>query len=177
MASTLTTPYEFATELLAVAAAALVPTSGGAIARAYVCPGVPAIDCETLAVSVLGLGLDQTTPSAPPASGQRLVKGGRINLLSFLVTIARDCIPVVSDTAGGTAAPTPDQLSAASNIVLQDVWAVWAGIGAAARSADGLFEGQCSILYLDAAVAIETQGMTAGWTIALRTQINGIPRT
>lgn len=168
--STVDEAYLFAQELLAVAQAGVTSAIGGAIGRAYVSPGIPAIDCETLCVTAVGLNLNL---SNAPAPGRRLTVGGRINLLAFVITVARDCIPVTSDQAGFEA-PTPAQNDAASQIILQDVWAIWNAIGAQARTPEGLFNGRCSLLYLDNAAALVTSGMTAGWTINLRTEIDGV---
>lgn len=170
--STLSTPYDYAEDLLDLCEVALAATAAGAIGRAYVSPGLPAIDCATLAVTTLNLG------EAPTATGAALLPGHRhriaaINLLGFAITIARDCVPVADGRSARP--PLPADLSAAAAIVTTDVWAVWNAISEA-MSEGNLFGGRCTELFMDGAAALATSGMTAGFVLQLRTAIGGIPR-
>jgi len=167
-ASTIATQYAFAADLLSVCEAALVATTGGAIGRAYVSPGLPALDCELIAVTCTGLMPKQS--NSMPAG--RLARDPSVNMLAFAVTVTRDCQPVVANQYGGPNAPTVAQLQAAAQILSEDVWAIWNAIPAAARTG-ALFEGRCSFLYLDQAFALAEQGGIGGWQIDVHTQIDG----
>lgn len=170
MTNTITTPYDFAVQLLQVCDAALATTQGGQISRSYVSPGLPSIDCETLAVTPTALTFDAAVKQGPLAGGRKVVRG-RLNLLAFSITVARDCIPV-TETAAGPLPASVVQLNSASAMICEDVWAIWEAIQTSAE-ADELFEGRCSVLYMDNAAALATSGMTAGWVISIRTQIDG----
>lgn len=166
-----TRPYDYAEALLEICSDALAETAAGAIDRAYVSPGLPSIDCATLAVTVLGLGEGFTSPGSPPlATGHRHIYG-RLNLLGFAISIARDCVP----TGDARNAPSTDDLEAAALIVTSDVWTIWERIPQA-MAEGSLFEGRCFELMMDNAGALATKGGTAGFQINLRAAIGGIPR-
>lgn len=172
--STIATPFTFAGDLLTVCSAALAATVGGTVPRAYVSPGLPALDCECVVVTPVGLAQAPTSPSDPGMAVARRLSRFYVNELGFSITIARDCMPVVANNYGGPNAPTVAQLESAAQVLTEDVWAVWNAIDAAFRTGD-LFEGRCSFLYLDGAFALATSGAIGGWQIDLRTQIDGIP--
>lgn len=95
---------------------------------------------------------------------------GSLNLITFYVTVARDCYPVTDDS--GTRAPTPTQHDAATGEASQDVWAIWNAIEQ--RKADGsLFDGTCRELYMDGASPKPVSGAIAGWLIVVRVAVDG----
>lgn len=172
--STLTTPYDFASQLLSTCATALATSSGGPIARSFVSVGLPAFDCEQLTVCALTLGWEGSGQLGQGVmSAERRIVRGRINLLGFAIIVIRDCQPVVAG-ANTLAPPTVAQLDAAASILLQDMWSIWHQIDNDFNSGL-LFEGQCSLLAMDSAAAINASGTMGGWQINLRTQIDGIP--
>lgn len=170
--TTLATPYDYAADLLALCESAIAETSEGAIGRAYVSPGLPAIDCATIAVTTINLGEAPTAAQSALSTGHRH-RLAAVNLLGFAVTLARDCVPVSDGRSARP--PLPDDLSAAAAIVTEDVWAVWNAITEAMACGE-LFGGRCVELFMDGAAALATSGMTAGFVLQLRTAIGGIPR-
>ena len=170
MASTLTTPYDFAVELLELCHQAVSDTTGGAIARRYVSPGRPAYDCEQLTVAVWTLGEADTVVAGPMAAGKRHMSG-RVNLVGFLITVLRDCVPVLNEEQSGP--PDADKIQASAKLVDQDVWAIWTYVYAEMRRG-GLFGGRCEDLFMDGARALETEGTLAGFEVEIRANIPGI---
>lgn len=169
-ASTVATVFDYAEELLTLCDEALLTTPSGTIDRKYVSPGVPAIDCATLAVWPSSLGLDTTNPTAPPPSGHRHVYG-MLNLIGFGIAIVRDCVPVTGARASDP--PLAAALSASAEIISADVWAIWDLIPK--RMAEGdLFGGRCTELYMDSALSLPTQGQTAGFVVNVRASVRGI---
>lgn len=167
--STNATLHEYAEDVLDVVAAALATTAGGAIDRAYVSPGLPAVDCEQVTVTAVGLSKDATAPgNPPPATGHRH-RLGSINLASFAVTIVRDCIPVAGPRG---APPSTDALDDSALVVNEDVWAVWNALEHA-KAAGELLGGACRELYLDNAAPLATSGQMAGWLISFRAAVDG----
>lgn len=158
----------YADQLLAVCDAALATTSGGSIARKYVAHEVPSLDCEMLAVSIGTLNnrsIQQTVLDAGHA-----YQLGSLNVITFYVTVARDCYPLTDE--GGMNAPTPAQHDAAEAEASQDVWAIWNAIEQ--RKADGtLFDGSCRELWMDGANPKPVSGQIAGWLITIRTAVDG----
>lgn len=159
----------YADQLLAVCADAVATTSGGVIARRYVAHETPSLDCEMLCVSIGPLTLRSIQRAALDAG--HAYELGSLNLLTFYVTVARDCYPV-TDGTGSMNAPTPAQHDAAAGEAAQDVWAIWNAIEQ--RKADGtLFDGACRELYMDGATPKPVSGQIAGWLIVIRTAVDG----
>jgi hypothetical protein len=167
--ATLQTPYEYAEELLDVLAAAVGDTQAGAIERVYVAPGRPAHDCEQLTISLIGVGEADTVVVSALALGKRH-KTGRVNLLTFLVTVIRDCVPTIDDNGN---LPTSEDEQASASEVIEDVWAIWTYLYWAFRRGE-LLGGKCDDLVMDGAIAIETEGTLAGFEVEFRVNIPGI---
>jgi hypothetical protein len=166
--STLQTPTEYADQLLTLCAAAVADAVGGAIDRAYLSPGRPVIDCEQITVSLISLGDAPFATTSSVGGGKRHITGA-LNLLGFLITVARDCVPIVEDET----LPDPDEINAAAVEVQEDVWSIWTRIRQEQRDGE-LFGGLCDHLFYDGARALETEGGFAGWEIEFRAEIAGI---
>lgn len=166
--SSIQTPFAYAEELLAVCEDAVAATTSGAIDRVYVSPGRPAYDCEQLTIALVSLGEADTAVATTLARGRRPVTG-RVNLLGFLVTVLRDCVPVLE----GESPPAPASIAASASEVIEDVWAIWSYLYWAFRRGE-LLGGACDDLMMDAAIAIETEGTLAGFEIEFRVNIPGI---
>lgn len=164
-----TVAYEYADQLLQHVVAIIAATDGGPIEHAYVGPGVPALDCETICVWGQTLSYLARQPNSPVDAGHRLVDA-RVPLFGFGIIVAR-CVPVTSGPEAADA-PTPEQQDAAARIVLQDVWAIWNGL-VELFVAGSLFGGRCSELFMDSAVALEPRGGIGGWQVQLRAGLPG----
>lgn len=169
--SDVTTLDGYATELLALCAAALAETDAGAPTVQFVSPGEPALDCpEMLAVFVTGLAPEQTQPTTPaPAAGHRHRPPGMVILASFAIVAAR-CIPVPNPPR--TTIVPADKLTSAAARTNQDVWAIWNRLYWAAHDGS-LFGGSCKSFYFDTPAPLPIAGQTAGWTMRLRASIDG----
>jgi hypothetical protein len=167
--STLSTPIEYASELLDAISDAIGDTVGGPIERRYVSPGRPVFDCEQLTITLAGIGEADTVVGSSLAIGKRHTTG-RVNLLHFLVTIVRDCVPTLDDNGN---VPSVDEIEASADQVVQDVWAIWTYLYSAYRRGE-LLGGRCSELIMDGAVALETEGTFASFEVHFRVSIPGI---
>jgi hypothetical protein len=166
--STLTTPFEYAEELLELCAAAIADTDGGPIDLQYVEWGRPAYDCEELVVSGMGFGEADTRTDTSLGAGKRTVHG-RVNLVSFTVTVVR-CAAVMDDNGNS---PTKEQTEAKSAEMFAAVWAIWTRVYRAKRDGD-LFEGKCMDLFFDGASSVDASGGLYGAEIRFRAEIAGI---
>jgi hypothetical protein len=169
--ATLKTPYEYATELKDLLEAALAETEEGAVDLAWVDwgrPALPPIECDMLAVSGWSFG-ESNTIGQPSTSGVRHIHG-RVNLVGFLVTVARSCAPGYEDD--GTP-PTSEAKSAAAERMFDSAWACWTRIYQAKRS-DTLFEGKCRELFMDGIRALDTSGTIMAFELEFRAEIYGI---
>lgn len=173
MPSTLSTPFEWAGEVLDVASAALVATSGGGIDRAFVSAGLPALDCcPQLTVHTSGHGLFPTSAGAAGVltPGHRRT-AGYVRFVRFTVTVVR-CAPTPSSVKGDP--PTPASQEAIAADVNEDAMAI---IDAMIKAdAEGLlFDGACREFYFDGASSLDPAGGCVGWVINFRGSIQGIP--
>lgn len=169
--STITTPTEYAQELLDLANSALSFTTRGSIGRAYLSPGEPALDCETLTVQIAGFSEATTNPTSTFLAPFKRHVFGRVNLIAFRITVARDCIPTSSDN--GRRPPLPAELQAAAEDIHEDVWAIWTRVYREMREGN-LFGGRCDSLFMTSAEELETSGGVGGYTIDLATNIAGL---
>ena len=167
--STLQTPTVYAQELLDLAATAVASAVGGPISRRYLSPGRPAADCEQLTVTLISIGDAPMAALSSIGAGYRHITGA-LNLLGFLVTVFRDCVPVIEDTRY---VPSAEDINAAGVEAQEDVWAIWTAVRKA-QVAEELFGGACDHLFFDGALALETEGSFAGWEIEFRAEIAGI---
>lgn len=164
-----TIAYEYASALLQHVRAIVAATDGGDVDVAFVSPGIPSFECETIAVWGSSLGYLTRTPAGTVDGGHRLVDA-RIPLFGFTVAIVR-CTPVSRDPNSADQ-PLPDQYDARAQIVLQDAWAVWNGI-VELFAAGSLFGGRCHELFMDSCTALEPRGGLGGWQLVLRAALPG----
>jgi hypothetical protein len=177
--STLETPWEYAKELLELCQSLLADTEddtvednpGGEIERAYRWFGRVAADCEQLTVSWFGLGEAQTAGASALSGGRRHVYG-RINMITFLVTVIRDCVPVLNESETGP--PTIARSEASARELTRDAWALWTGIYRTMKD-EGLFGGRCSSLWMIRCQPLEPMGELAGFELEIAAEIDGIP--
>lgn len=171
MASTVTTLYDFATELLAEAVAALATTAAGAPASQFVSYALPSLDCpEQLTVDVRAVGHDSNRPTAPGQARGHLTQYGHVtNLGTFVVTMTR-CVPVVDGMNGQL--PPPAEIQAAAGVILEDGWAFWNHMTSIIK-AGTLWGGRCTTIYRDPGVPVQGQGGSAGWAFSMRPVIDG----
>lgn len=168
MPSTLATPQTYAQGLLDVVAAALVATAGGAITRAFVSAGLPAIDCvPQLTVHVASSGTLPTRPIGPLDDGHSR-RYGLVRTITFWTTIAR-CAPLMGEKGQP---PSMATQTAIADIVNQDGWAAVNAIYDADR-AGLLFDGACSEVYHDGASPLDPAGGALGWVIRTRASVQG----
>lgn len=165
--SDVTTPMDFAEELLAAAVAALNTTAAGAPARQAVVPPMPVIDCEQVVVYVPGFVIESTTPGGL-AAAHKTQMGLRMNMQTLAVQVVR-CVPV-PDARGNP--PSAAALQTSASAILQDGWAMWNHFSVLIRTG-GLFNGKCAALYVDSGVPVPAQGGFGGWTMTVRAQIDG----
>lgn len=169
MPSTLQTPYEWAGDLLAVAETALTTTAAGAIPRAFVAAGLPALDCcPQLTVHTAGHGI---LPTASPGSltpGHRRTVG-TVRYVRFVVTVVR-CAPVPGDKGQP---PTPAAQSAIAANVNEDPLAIIDAVTKADK-AGTLFGGTCREFYFDGATSLDPAGGCVGWVINFRASLEGL---
>ncbi len=169
MPSTLTTPFEWAQDLLDAAAAALVTTSGGGISRAFVSAGLPALDCcPQLTVHTAGHGVLATAAPGALTPGHRR-NVGTVRYVRFVVTVVR-CAPVPG--AKGTP-PTAAQQEAIAAAVNEDPLAVVDAVTKADK-AGSLFGGACREFYFDGASSLDPAGGCVGWVINFRAALEGL---
>lgn len=169
MPSTLQTPFEWAQDLLDVAEAALVNTAGGAIERAFVAAGLPALDCcPQLTVHTAGHGILATAaPGALTAGHRRTV--GVVRFVRYVVTVVR-CAPVPG--AKGTP-PTPEAQRAIAEQLNEDPLAIIDAV-TKADNAGTLFGGACREFYFDGATSLDASGGCVGWVINFRASLEGL---
>ncbi len=138
----------------------LSPGLGGAPERAYVAPGLPALDCcPQLTVDVRGVSED-----GPPfsGSGQKPRYGARKNQVLLVATIVR-CYPT-------EVPPDSTEMQDAAEQVDADGWALWNYLYNLVRSGD-LFR-----LCADTRPELRQlapSGGCAGWTFSIRVEIEG----
>ena len=172
MASTLQTPIVWAEQLLDISQAAVATTTGGAIDRAFVCAGLPALDCcPQLTVHTAGWGLLSTFATGALTPGHRRTVGA-VRFIRFAVTVVR-CSPTQGDN--GQPPPIAEQEMAAS-IVNEDAFAIIDAV-VAADYAGILFGGTCREFYFDGGNSLDPQGGCVGWVVNFRASIDGLPST
>lgn len=133
---------------------------------AFVSPGEPIYDCcPMLAVHVASVAEAATSPGGALDSGHRY-RHGRVNLVSFVVSIVR-CDPEVA------AMTLPDVAAkqAVASEVLNDLWTLWNGLYRLVAD-EVLFAG-CGERYLDGATPVDSSGGCVGTRIGLRASIPG----
>lgn len=173
--STTATVHQFAAELLDTCEQILATTVGGPVAKAYLYPGLPALDtnCDQVCVYQTGIADEQTSPLAPiPATGHR--RGWvYVNLVTLMVMVAR-CIRTGGTSGGAYRPPSAAQSTEDAEKVMEDGWALWCGISAAIRQ-EGLFGGVCQDIRLLGLTPLLPQGGLGGWTLPVQFEVGGIP--
>lgn len=175
MGSTVSTPWEYANQLLEIAQEALDDTFGGPIpsdgeGRALVAlGGTPIIDCcPWLSVHIAGQGVASTNPQGPLGSGHKKTTKF-VPQVSFLVVVAR-CIPGLEK---GKKLPSVAALENAARATSEDMWAITDAV----RKEDiagTLFAGACREVEHLGSTPIDPAGGCAGWLIRYRATIEGI---
>lgn len=169
MPSTLQTPYQWAEDLLAVAAGALAGTTGGPIDRQFVAAGLPALDCcPQLTVHTAGHGLLATSAPGALTPGHRRTVGS-VRYVRFVVTVVR-CAPVPGKNGD---APSPTAQAAIAATIGEDAPAIIDAV-AKADAAGTLFGGACREFYFDGATSLDPAGGCVGWVINYRASIEGL---
>ena len=169
-ASTVSTLFDLAEELLTVCEDALATTEAGPPTVTYISPGVPTFDylCDTLVVYGATLTEDSTSPLNPPPSTGWRHRRGRINLAGLTVVSAR-CGPT---DASRNAADMATRLTAAAKKSLEDGWAIWNVV--TQRIKDGsLFGGPCADVHYDGGLSLTPQAGLTLWQMTLRVEIGG----
>lgn len=167
--------YQAASDYLAACEQAVASAPGGPIARSFVSPGVPAIDCAPqLAVYVGGPIEADTRPLSPPlVLGRRAEPGGAgaVHLVNLTCVVAR-CVDTLTDDGSF---PSASALEANAVDTIGDVWAIWNVVRALYRA--GLIftrpDGERRELYFDGAIPLVTSGGAGGFQIPVRVQIDG----
>lgn len=182
VAATLDTTYEFAQDLLSLCETLLADTEdlavqhnpGGEIARTYVgfgnAVGSGGPLCEELSVSFGGFGEAQTSGQSALSAGRRHIYG-RVNLVTFIVTVVRDCVPVLDEAETG--APEVERIEESARELMRDASALWSGIYREMEQGL-LFGGACSELFMLRCDPLEPMGDLAGFVLVLAAQIDGI---
>jgi len=166
MASTPTTLYDFAAQLLVACEEALATTAAGVPDRSYVTVDSPALDCpEQLTVHTSTLQIDAQGP--PMSTGQRIKMNYRI-LDTIVATVVR-CTP---QPTGGGVPPSEAALDALARTVNEDLWVIWNHVAARIRD-NTLFEGACQFNDFNVARAQRESGESAGWVFTVRVAIDG----
>lgn len=167
--STVGSLFDAAARLLLTSEDALATTTGGTPDRTFVAPSDPPFDCcPFLAVVVNGLAEDTTAVGPGGVAAGHRATTGSIILASYTVLAVR-CAPPWD----GQTPPTPAQIEASAEQVLQDGWALWNELRRAIRC--GEIWGVCEEVYLDAGISIPEQGGCVGWRFNVRARIQGIP--
>ncbi|MFL5309680.1 MAG: hypothetical protein ACJ79H_04410 [Myxococcales bacterium] len=167
--------YALCREWLDVCELAVASTPGGAIARSFVSPGMPAWDCPPqLTVHAGGPAEADTLPLQPPlAPGMRPSTAGSVHIINMTATVLR-CSPTVKQAGKSFKLPSPAALEATARECDADVWALWAWTRRAYQ-AGFLFpsEDRRRELFFDPAVPVRTAGGASGWEIQIRVALGG----
>jgi hypothetical protein len=163
--------FETAAELLLASAEALdtIPdflgtSFAGAPERQFVAPGLPVHDCcEQLVVWVNPLGEGARSPGT-------LAADFRINRPTFRVHATR-CVPTGTIVGKRYVPPEPEAISAASEQVLADGWALWNHLFNLIN-ADLLFT-KCNDLVQWGATQLTPSGGCAGWELQFAVGLDG----
>lgn len=159
-------------EWLAVCEAAVATAPGGAIARAYVSPGPPVLDCAPqLTVHPGGPAEADTFPLQPslgPAHRDQV--SGSVHMIALTAIVVR-CVPTLENDGG---LPTIASMEAAANEIHGDLWAIW-NFTRDRRQDGSLFASPSNRreLFFDAAFPLVPSGGLGGWQIPIRVQLGG----
>lgn len=162
--------FGMALELLQRSNDALATTPAGAIDRALVSVGEPAFDCcPQLSVHWITIDKDVASPNQAPLDRLHRLRGGSINVTSWAVNVIR-CVPGVAELGR---LPTATELTASSEEIFADGWALWNELQRDLK--DGtLWAGfPCRELWISPMIPIAPQGNCAGIRFLLQAQLDG----
>ena len=171
--------FEAQEELLDAAVASLdyligFGLQGAPERRGVVPPGELVIDCDQVVVLAGSVGEIPTRPSGPAeAAGQKHRIYGRLTGVTLNVAVSRCCIPVGDASGKVYKPPTMTQLSAASEQLNADGWALWNGIFSRLVAEDFEFFTKCSSVAWEAMTPLGPRGACAGWLVTLRARLPG----
>lgn len=165
--------YAAASEYLAACEQAVTLSPAGAIARSFVSPGPPSVDCLPQLAVYVGGPLDANTlPLSPPlVLGRRADETGAVHLVNLTCVVAR-CVATLGEEGEF---PDPAALEANARDVLGDVWSIWNVVRSLYRERL-IFtrpDGERRELFFDGAVPLRIEGGAGGWQIPIRVQIDG----
>jgi hypothetical protein len=165
--------HALAVEFLAACEEALdtvptdVPGLGGAPARSFVDFGTPVFDFASAATDAESC--DQLTVHVSVVSeGHRPPKAdiARINLVSFVATIARCCAPTV-DSQGNSFSPAIKQ----AEQVNADKWALWNYIWN--KISEGMLFDKCGQIQWGGLAPLNPSGGCAGSVLSINVSLDG----
>lgn len=137
----------------------------GAPDRAFVSPGLPALDCcDQLAVHAQQI-LDKPISPGGLQAGKKCA--ARLAEVALVITITR-CIPTMDD---GGQWPDPEEMELAAAQTNADAWALWEHIYFLVCS-EALFS-LCKEVFWDGLTALLPQGGCGGWVMNLRVTLDG----
>lgn len=175
MASTATSLYDLAAELLTVAAGILAATPSGAPAAKYVSQGPPAIDCPNQLTVHAGL----------VAYAQDLSRGGRdsaiidprfpvVPMVPLTITAMR-CVSKQAMPSGGVQMRDPQltAIQADAKVCYIDAWSLFNGLRRAQREGT-LFAGYpCRKFDIGGVIPLAPEGGALGNMVTLEVQLDG----
>lgn len=137
----------------------------GAPDRAFVSPGLPALDCcDQLTVHAAQI-LDKPVSPGGLQAGKKCP--ARLAEVALVVTITR-CIPVMGDSEDW---PLPTEMEASAAQTNADAWALWEYIYALVCS-EQLFS-LCKEVFWDGLRSLTPQGGCGGWVMNIRVTLDG----
>jgi hypothetical protein len=131
----------------------------------FIADGLVVHNCPQLAVYATPISEADTAPGGL-TSGKR-VSLGRINHVLFSIEIVR-CIPTDVE-------PPASEITAASAQTNADAWALWNHLFNLIGS--GQLLTLCQEVFFEGITAVSPSGGCAGWTVALRAQLDGYQET
>lgn len=157
-------------ELLQKTNDALAQAPLGAIDRAFVSVGEPAFDCcPQLSVHYVTVDKDLWSPNQAPGDRQHRLRGPSVNLVTWIITAIR-CTPGVADLGR---IPTAGELTASSEGIFADGWAMWNWLQKDLR--EGLlFAGfPCRELWISPMQPVAPQGNCGGTRLLVQAELGG----
>jgi hypothetical protein len=165
--STVSSISTLASTVLRVAEESLADTAGGTPLRSFISPTPPVWDCAPqLTVQVVRISEETTSPFAPPAATGQRAAFGRLNLVTFNITVIRDCSPW-----NGNNAPDATLIETTAREVEEDMWALWNGIYTSVK--DGDLADLCEDVHYDFARSLPQQADYVGSEMVFRIELGG----
>lgn len=150
------------------------PGLGGSPGRSYVSPGEPAADCcDQLTVHWAQTAEMSTDPLGLPVQ-KRAAHHIRRNTVGLVVTVFR-CVPGPDDSKLTIEFPDPTELSASSEQIYADEWALWNHlfnmIGA------GTLLAKCSSVVMEGSRSLPPSGGCGGLILGISVGLEGYEET